>query len=76
MPNLSLSQYSYLLKFLRTYGLIKKIGRRYKYYLTKFGHKVLAASLKIREYFVLPAFSVDIVEDFFVFLFKISLERD
>ena len=55
MPSLSPSQASYLLKRLRTHGLIKKIGRRYKYYLTKFGRRVLAATLKIREYVVLPA---------------------
>ena len=55
IPDLSPSQSSYLLKRLRTHGLIKKIGRRYKYYLTKFGRRVLAASLKIREYVVLPA---------------------
>ena len=56
MPNLSSNQSSYLLKRLRTHGLIKKVGRRYKYYLTKFGRRVLTASLKIREFVVLPAF--------------------
>ena len=55
MPQLSSSQSSYLLKRLRTHGLIKKVGHRYKYYLTKLGRRVLAASLKIREYVVLPA---------------------
>lgn len=55
IPNLSPSQSSYLLKRLRTHGLIKKVGHRYKYYLTKLGRRVLAASLKIREYIVLPA---------------------
>ena len=55
MPRLSCSQSSYLLKRLRTHGLIKKVGHRYKYYLTKLGRHVLAASLKIREYVVLPA---------------------
>ncbi len=59
MPELSPSQSSYLLKRLRTHGLIKKIGRRYKYYLTKFGRRVLAATLKIREYVVLPALCAD-----------------
>jgi len=59
MPNLSPSQSSYLLKRLRTHGLIKKIGRRYKYYLTKFGRRVLAAALKIREYVVLPTLCAD-----------------
>jgi len=55
MPRLSCSRSSYLLKRLRTHGLIKKVGHRYKYYLTKLGRHVLAASLKIREYVVLPA---------------------
>jgi hypothetical protein len=59
MPDLSASQSSYLLKRLRNHGLIKKVGRRYKYYLTKFGRRVLAASLKIREYFVFPALCTD-----------------
>jgi hypothetical protein len=59
MPDLSPSQSSYLLKRLRTHGLIKKVGHRYKYYLTKFGRRVLAASLKIREYFVLSALCAD-----------------
>jgi hypothetical protein len=61
MPDLSPSQSSYLLKRLRTHGLIKKVGRRYKYYLTKFGRRVLAASLKIREYFVVPTLCADTV---------------
>ncbi len=56
IPGLSPSQSSYLLKRLRTHGLIKKIGHRYKYYLTKLGRRVLAASLKIREYIVVPTF--------------------
>ena len=61
IPDLSHSQSSYLLKRLLTHGLIKKVGRRYKYYLTKFGRRVLAASLKIREYFVVPTLCADMV---------------
>ena len=61
MTELSPSQCSYILKRLRTHGLIKKVGRRYKYYLTKFGRRVLSASLKIREYFVLPALCANTV---------------
>jgi hypothetical protein len=61
MPDLSPSQSSYLLKRLRTHGLIKQVGRRDTYYLTTFGRRVLAASLKIREYFVLPALCADTV---------------
>ena len=54
IPSLSPSRSSYLLKRLRTHGLIKKIGRRYKYYLTKLGRHVMATALNIREYVVLP----------------------
>ena len=59
--DLSHSQASYLLKRLRTHGLIKKVGRRYKYYLTKFGRRVLAASPTIREYIVIPTLCADTV---------------
>ena len=59
MPDLSPSQTSYLLKRLRTHGLIKKVGHRYKYYLTKFGRRVLATALTLREYFVVPALCAD-----------------
>ena len=45
---------SYLLKRLRTHGLIKKVANRYKYYLTKLGQRVLVTALVIREYFVQP----------------------
>jgi hypothetical protein len=45
----------YLLKLLRTHGLIKKVGHRYKYYLTQFGRRVLVATLKLREYVVIPS---------------------
>jgi hypothetical protein len=48
-------QISRLLKRLRLHGLIKKIGRTYKYYLTCFGQAVTAAALRLRETLVLPA---------------------
>jgi len=34
--------------------LIKKIGNRYKHYLTELGRRVLVIALVIREYFVQP----------------------
>jgi len=43
------------LKRLRLHGLIKKIGRTYKYYLTKLGRKVVLTALKLRELVVIPA---------------------
>jgi len=55
LPDLTPGRSSYVLKRLRTHGLIKKIGRRYKYYLTHLGRRVLATSLVLREYFVLPS---------------------
>ncbi len=59
MPDLTASQSSYLLKRLRTHGMIKKIGHRYKYYLTKLGRRVLNTVLKIREFVVIPSLCSD-----------------
>lgn len=55
LPNKSGPQISRLLKRLRLHGLIKKTGRTYKYYLTKFGQEVLLTSLKLRELVVIPS---------------------
>ena len=55
LPWLTPTRCSWLLKRLRTHGLIKKVGRRYKYYLTKMGRRVLVTALDIRESVVLPA---------------------
>jgi hypothetical protein len=54
IAGLSPGQSSYILKRLRTHGLIKKVARRYKYYLTKLGRRLLVTALVIREYFVQP----------------------
>ena len=43
------SQISRILKRLRTHGLIKKIGRTYKYYLTCLGRRVIMAALHLRQ---------------------------
>lgn len=48
-------QVSRLLKRLRLHGLIKKVGRTYKYYLTRAGQAVTSAALRLRETLVLPA---------------------
>ena len=50
----SSAQISRLLKRLRLQGLIKKIGRTYKYYLTQFGKQVITTGLELRELAVLP----------------------
>ena len=46
-------QVSRLLKRLRVHGLIKRVGRTYKYYVTKMGRRTLLAGLHIRQV-VLP----------------------
>jgi hypothetical protein len=45
---------SYLIKRLRTHGLIKKVAHTYKYFFTKLGRRVVVTALVIREYFVQP----------------------
>jgi hypothetical protein len=47
-------QVSRLLKRLRVHGLIKKVSRRYKYYLTEFGRRVVLMALKLREMVIIP----------------------
>ena len=54
LPRLSSSQISRQLKRLRIHGLIKRIGRRYKYYITELGRRAVITGLKLREFFVLP----------------------
>lgn len=49
------SQISRLLKRLRLHGLIKKVRRTYKYYLTRLGQRVVACTLRLRETVALPA---------------------
>ena len=50
-------QISRLMKRLRTHGLIKKIGRTYKYYLTSMGKQVIALGLKLKNLYVIPELS-------------------
>jgi hypothetical protein len=54
LPKMTSSQISYLLKRCRIFGLIKKCGKTYKYYLTKHGRRIVIAALEIRQ-IVLPS---------------------
>ena len=54
LPGASSSQISRQLKRLRVHGVIKRIGHRYKYYLTDLGRRAVVTGLKLRELFVLP----------------------
>ena len=57
LPDISPSRSSHLLKRLRLHGLIKKVGHRYKYYLTKMGRRIAATTLAMREFVVVPSLS-------------------
>jgi hypothetical protein len=50
-------QVTRLLKRLRVHGLVKRVGRRYKYYLTAFGRQVATMALKLREMVIIPSFA-------------------
>lgn len=51
-------QISHALKRLRLHGLIKKVGRTYKYYLTDLGRRVIAAGLRLRAALVIPTLAL------------------
>ena len=55
LPGKTPSQIWRLLKRLRTHGLIKKVGRTYKYYVTRLGKTVISAALKLRRFLLIPA---------------------
>lgn len=55
LPDRSGPQVSRLLKRLHLHGLIKKVGHRYKYYLTESGRRVILTALKLRHLVVIPS---------------------
>ena len=57
LSHLSTAQVSHRIKRLRIHGLLKKVGRSYKYYLTALGRKALTTALRLREFVVLPSLS-------------------
>jgi hypothetical protein len=54
LPDKTSGQITRLLRRLRVHGLIKKVGKRYKYYLTEFGRQIAAMALKLREMVIIP----------------------
>lgn len=54
LPDWSGARLSRLLKKLRLHGLLKKIGRTYKYYTTKLGQRLLVTALKLKEALIIP----------------------
>ena len=60
MPEKSSGQLSRLLRRLRQHGLIKRVGKRYRYYLTDFGRQVTLMALKLRQMVIIPSLALDI----------------
>jgi hypothetical protein len=54
LPGKNSGQITRLLKRLRVHRLIKKVSKRYKYYLTDFGRQVAVMALKLREMVIIP----------------------
>ncbi len=54
LPGKSPGQISRILKRLRTHGLIKRVGKTYRYYLTSIGRRLLIAGNKLIENILLP----------------------
>jgi len=54
LPGRSTGQVSRMLKRLRCHGLVKKIGRTYKYYVTPAGRSVMTAGLKLKTIALIP----------------------
>ena len=52
-------QITRLLKRLRVHGLIKKVGKRYKYYLTNFGRQAAVMALKLQRMVIIPELAKD-----------------
>lgn len=55
LPGQTPGQISRILRRLRKHGLIKKVARGYKYYLTNLGRRAAATALKLREMFIIPS---------------------
>ncbi len=50
-------QISRLLKRMRVHGLIKKVARTYKNYMTKLGKETILNAQKIKEIVLIPTFN-------------------
>jgi len=53
------AQVTRLLKRLRVHGVIKKVGKRYRYYLTTSGRQAAILALKLREMVIIPQLAQD-----------------
>ena len=54
IPVFNTGKVSRLLKRLKVFGLIKKAGKTYKYYLTKLGKEIVITAEKLKETVLIP----------------------
>ena len=54
----SSSQISRIVQRLRLKGLIKKVNKTYRYYLTALGNKIIKTALKVKELFIVQELSI------------------
>jgi hypothetical protein len=54
LPHKSSGAISRIMKRLNLHGLIRKVGKTYKYYLTKLGKAVITAGLAVRNLVIVP----------------------
>ena len=55
IPEFNTGKISRLLKRLKVFGLIKRAGKIYKYYLTKLGKELIITAEKLKETVLIPA---------------------
>lgn len=55
IPEFNTGKISRLIKRLKVFGLIKKAGKSYKYYLTKLGKEIVITAEKLKEAVLIPA---------------------
>jgi hypothetical protein len=60
MPEKNAGQITRLLRRLREHGLIKRVRKHYRYYLTSFGQQVVMMALKLREMVIIPSLAFDV----------------
>ena len=55
LPQFNSGKISRLIKRLRVFGLIKKAGKTYKYYLTKLGKELVITAQRLKQTVIIPA---------------------
>lgn len=55
LPQFNTAKISRLIKRLNVFGLIKKVSKTYKYYLTKLGKELVITAEKLTEAVLIPA---------------------